>query len=205
MACRLLPASFDKIRTLFSAQVLDLFRLCNLELKASEYQFYQLICRLTHSIAPAEVVDLYNEFRRMSHLWRWMKKLKWAGYGNNNKSAKNVGSAELANYCPACPQPGVNFPDDWKNDSNRSRPVIETFPDIAHSMFRYVFQWVFVADGNFKADHIRPKAPSQDIWLSEGGGMAPRREEYFEFLKTAMDRQTVMSTFHPNAGHDSHS
>src|ERR1700735_3253399 len=28
---------------------------------------------------PAAVVDLYNEFRRMSRLWRWMKKLKWAG------------------------------------------------------------------------------------------------------------------------------
>lgn len=119
VACGLMPASFQRIRTLFSAQVLDMFRLCNLELKASAYQFYQLLRRMTKPMAPAEVVDLYNEFRRMSRLWRWMKKLKWAGFGHNQKGAKNVGPAELANYCPACPQPGVNLPKNWKADPNR--------------------------------------------------------------------------------------
>ena len=120
IACRLLPASFVNIRTLFSTQLLDQFRLCNLELKASAYQFYQLLRRLTSPMAPAEVVDLYNEFRRMTRLWRWMKKLKWAGFGHNGKTAKNVTSGELANYCPACPQPGINLPDNWKEDLNRS-------------------------------------------------------------------------------------
>ncbi|KAF8961009.1 hypothetical protein BDZ97DRAFT_1665083 [Flammula alnicola] len=173
VACRLLPASFHRIRTLFSAQALDYFRLCNLELKASAYQFYQLLRRLTMPMAPADVVDLYNEFRRMSRLWRWMKKLKWAGYGHNGKDPMNVGPGELANYCPACPQPGINLPDNWKDDLNRA-----------------VYQRVFVADGNFKADHVRQAKPSKDIWLSEGGGMAPTREEYFAFLKIAIERLT---------------
>jgi len=119
VACRLLPASFQTIRTLFSAQVLDTFRLCNLELKASAYQFYQLLRRLTMPMAPAQVVDLYNEFQRMSRLWRWMKKLKWAGFGHNGKIAMNVDRGELANYCPACPQPSINLPDNWKDDPNR--------------------------------------------------------------------------------------
>ena len=119
VACRLLPASFVNIRTLFSAQLLDLFRLCNLELKASAYQFYQLLRRLTMPIAPDRVVDLYNEFRRMSRLWRWMKKLKWAGVGHNGKTAMNVKHGELANYCPACPQPHINLPENWKHDPNR--------------------------------------------------------------------------------------
>ena len=50
-----------------------------------------------------------------------------------------------------------------------------------------------MADGNFKADHVRAKTPSNDIWLSEGGGMAPDRDEYFNFLKTAMETRTVSS------------
>lgn len=61
----------------------------------------------------------------------------------------------------------------------------------ADSIRRYVFQRVFVADGNFKADHVRAKTPSKDIWLSEGGGMAPRRDEYSSFLIGAMDTNTV--------------
>lgn len=119
VASRLLPASFHRIRTLFSAQALDNFRLCNLELKASAYQYYQLLRRLTAPLAPGEVVNLYREFRRMSRIWRWMKKLKWAGYGTGVKPVEEVKSGELATYCLACPQPGINIPEDWKNDPAR--------------------------------------------------------------------------------------
>ncbi len=77
VASRLIPASFDRIRTLFTAQMLDYFRLCNLELKASAYQFNQLLRRITLPMAPSQVLNLYNELRRMSRLWRWMKRLKW--------------------------------------------------------------------------------------------------------------------------------
>ena len=36
-----------------------------------------------------------------------------------------------------------------------------------------------------------------DVWLSDGGGMAPNRSEYMEFLKTAFERRTVSSQFCP--------
>lgn len=119
VASRLLPASFEKIQTLFSAQLLDHFRLCNLELKASAYHFYHLIQRLTNPMNPAEVVNLYREFRRMTRIWRWMKRLKWSGYGNNNKRSSEVKAGELTIFCPACPQPGINLPANWKEDSAR--------------------------------------------------------------------------------------
>lgn len=118
-ACRLLPASFSNIRTVFSMEVLDHFRLCNLELKASAYQFYQLLRRLTRPMEPAQAVNLYDEFRRMSRIWRWMKKLKWAGYGHKRGDPMNVEAGKLANYCAACPQPGINLPERWKDDKNR--------------------------------------------------------------------------------------
>lgn len=193
IASRLLPASFQRIRTLFSAQVLDFFRLCNLEMKASAYQFYHLLCRLTSPMAPAEVVDLYNEFRRMTRLWRWMKKLKWAGYGHNGKNPMDVKPGELANYCPVCPQPGVNLPVNWKEDPHRS--VQRHSHNTHHYMFsfRFAYRMVWVADGNFKADHVRqpPLSNSNDVWLGEGGGMVPLRAEYHAFLRTALERQTV--------------
>jgi CxC2 like cysteine cluster associated with KDZ transposases len=120
VACRLLPASFVRIRTIFTAQLMDYFRLCNLELKASAYQFYQLIRRLTLPMGQSEMVNLYHEFRRMSRLWRWMKKLKWAGYGHNQQDDHlNPPAGSLAIFCPTCPQPTVNLPEDWKMDANR--------------------------------------------------------------------------------------
>jgi hypothetical protein len=118
VASRLVPTSFTKIRTLFTVHVLNQFRLCNLELKASAYQFYQLIRRVTLPTRPAEVVNLYHELRRLSRLWRWMKKLKWAGYGHNQKDPLNPEPGSLANFCPACPQPGINIPENWQEDVN---------------------------------------------------------------------------------------
>ncbi|KAM6490262.1 hypothetical protein JOM56_014239, partial [Amanita muscaria] len=182
VASGLLPASFSRICTLFSAQVLDYFRLCNLELKASAYQFYQLTCRLTMPILLAEVINLYHEFRRMSRLWHWMKKLKWAGYGHNKNDILNPAAGVLANFCPACPQPDVNLPDNWKEDDNK-----------------FVFQRMLAADGNFKADHVRQKNPDNDIWLWDGGGMAPNQYDYSQFLQIATERSTVsacQNTFH---------
>ena len=101
LAARLLPTSFERIRTLFTGQLLDYFRLSNLETKASAYQFYHLLQRLTNPMDPGAVVNLYREFRRMARIWRWMKRLKWAGYGNNRKMATDV-------------QPG-----NWKDDPAR--------------------------------------------------------------------------------------
>lgn len=120
VAAGLLPASFKRIRTLFTTQLLDHFRLCNLELKASAYQFYHLLQRLTNPMAPMEVVNLYREFRRMSRIWRWMKRLKWAGISHSGKKVSDVPAGQLTVFCPACPQPGINIPDDWKDDKNRS-------------------------------------------------------------------------------------
>src|ERR1700690_1031893 len=119
VASNLLPTSFTRIRTLFTAQVLDHFRLCNLELKASAYQFYQLICHVTLPMRPAKVVNLYHELRCMYRLWCWMKQLKWAGYGHNQQDPLNPELGSLVNFCPACPQVGINIPDNWKDDGNR--------------------------------------------------------------------------------------
>ena len=41
-----------------------------------------------------------------------------------------------------------------------------------------MFKRIFVADGNFKADHVRQKKTAGDILLSEGSGMIPSSQEY---------------------------
>ena len=83
---------------------------------------------------------------------------------------------ELANYCPACPQPGINLPEDWKDDPNR---CIE-FPE-SNNMecsicnFRFAFWHIITSNGNFKANHVAqpPASNKKDAWLGEGGGMMP--------------------------------
>ena len=46
-------------------------------------------------------------------------------------------------------------------------------------------------DGNFSADHVAQNPPSNDYHLLDGGGIFPNRQEYLDFLKSAMERNTV--------------
>lgn len=48
---------------------------------------------------------------RVSRTWRDLKIRKWFGYGHDTESPPHNG--DLALFCPACPQPGVNIPVDW--------------------------------------------------------------------------------------------
>jgi CxC2 like cysteine cluster associated with KDZ transposases len=112
------PSTFQRINTIFTTKVLDMFRLSNLELKASAYQYFQLLHRLT-SRASVPSPDLYNDLRKVSRAWRWMKKLKWAGYGHKKADPMKPTAGDLTVFCPACPQANVNLPPDWKSDPNR--------------------------------------------------------------------------------------
>ena len=56
-----------------------------------------------------------------------------------------------------------------------------------------------MADGNFKADHVRQR-DNNDVWLSEGGGMMSSRREYDEFLVTAKEQSTVSNVYISLAG-----
>ena len=48
-----------------------------------------------------------------------------------------------------------------------------------------------MANGNFKADHVRQHGLTADVWLSPGGGMMSKDGEYKDFLKTASEMAMV--------------
>jgi hypothetical protein len=54
-------------------------------------------------------------------------------------------------------------------------------------VFRFVFKHIFVADQNFKADHVRQKNSNTDVRLWDGAGMAPNQAEYGQFLQAAIE------------------
>ena len=98
------PTSFVQVRTIFTAAVLNHFCYCNLEMRSSAYQFFEMLRRVTNSLNPSKVVNLYHELRRLSRLWRWVKKLRWAGYRQRVGQPITPKPGELGNYCLACPQ-----------------------------------------------------------------------------------------------------
>ncbi|KAG1903999.1 uncharacterized protein F5891DRAFT_946598, partial [Suillus fuscotomentosus] len=99
--------------------------------------------------------------------WRQLKTMKWHGFGHRSD---NPSTGELALFCPACPQPGINVLlsedeslDDWK------------------------YTWSFVMDGNFKAEHLHPIKPFNEVWLSDGLGFMVGKDRYKMHLAEAAD------------------
>lgn len=58
-----------------------------------------------HHIDKAHCKDRYRELMRVARQWRQLKTMKWHGFGHRSD---NPSTGELALFCPACPQPGIN-------------------------------------------------------------------------------------------------
>jgi hypothetical protein len=56
---------------------------------------------------------------------------------------------------------------------------------------RWVYRRMYVADGNFKADHVRQARSEDELWLWDGAGMMPNRREYMDFIVSAVEQSTV--------------
>ena len=46
-------------------------------------------------------------------------------------------------------------------------------------------------DGNFKAEHMRPKNPANEVWLMDGMGFMVSMPEYKDYLAGMLNRVEV--------------
>lgn len=69
--------------------------------------------RLTYDHTPF-VQNQYQALLRVSRQWSHLRDLMTHGYGYPDK--ENPGEGDLAFFCPACPQPGINIEEDWRED-----------------------------------------------------------------------------------------
>ena len=113
----LYPASTERTRTVFTFRVLHHFDLTNLEGKTSAWQYYSTLRRLTSNAFPDLVVDRYRELMRVLRQWRDLTSRRRAGVPLDKHLSLNPG--DLALFCPACPQPEVNLPGNWKHDTEQ--------------------------------------------------------------------------------------
>jgi hypothetical protein len=98
--------------------------------------------------------------------------MKWHGFGHCK--AGEPGPGQLALFCPACPQPGINLPDNWVDDP---KPLL--------------FTQGLVMDGNFSAEHMKMRRPESDVFLTNGAGYMVKTDEYKAHLSCAKEYKEV--------------
>jgi hypothetical protein len=106
----LYPASYDRIKTVFTFACLDDHRYEYLECKSSHYQYHNKLRRWTCPQYPDAAPNRYKELCRVGQQWRNLKYRKWFWILHN----LNAMRGEMAIFCAACPQDGVNLPAGWE-------------------------------------------------------------------------------------------
>ncbi|KAJ8584343.1 hypothetical protein M405DRAFT_866304 [Rhizopogon salebrosus TDB-379] len=162
------PATSIDPRTAATFRILQQYHLLSFESKASGYEFYQSIARLTDNTGLLPRKDRYEVFLRMVREWRHLKMLKRAGRGHDPAGVANTGSGECAVLCPACPQPNKNLPDNWEGAPEEKR-------------WLYV---LFIAiDANFRLKRRIVSKDSADPGLSRGWAYFVDETEYKVYLQ----------------------
>ncbi|KAG1842954.1 hypothetical protein F4604DRAFT_1689650 [Suillus subluteus] len=110
----LFPASFTHPKTMFTFALLDNFILDNLECRTLAMNYYSKLKHITSSTSPHLVPDRYWELIRVTRQWRQLKLLKWNGFCHERRDPKD---GELALFCTACPQLGINVAVPTKDDT----------------------------------------------------------------------------------------
>jgi hypothetical protein len=54
----------------------------------------------------------------VSRQWRDLQVRKRFGFGHDRGRVPHSG--DFTDFCPACPQPGINLPEDWYKQENQS-------------------------------------------------------------------------------------
>ncbi|KAG1721504.1 uncharacterized protein EDB91DRAFT_1240303 [Suillus paluster] len=155
MKAMLFPASLTCPQSAFTFDVLDNFLIDALECKTSAMSFYQKLRRFTNNAFPDKIPDQYRELMRVS----------W----------------DLALYCPACPQPGINLPTSWRYDYEE-----------------WLVMRRYVVDGNFIAQHMKMKIPEDNVSLADGKGYmvteGPYQAHIHDSKSTCSNHRAVNAT-----------
>jgi hypothetical protein len=121
-------------------------------------------------------------------MWRDLMAQINSGLGHETEKDPQPGA--LAIFCPACPQPDINLPQGWENDSKRYQLCV-FFITIMLIISRWLYTRSIVIDGNFAAEHLKMRQPQNDIALSPGGRYMVEPKRYELHLNTGMEFNQV--------------
>ncbi len=125
------PTTAERPNTVISFDALKFFHLLTLQAKTSFYDFYETLAqRIDNSglqqhpvsvklifiaiILTIYLKNCYRESFRAFRQWRHLKILKRHGRGHVIGGIESTLAGSCAVECPACPQPGRNLPENWR-------------------------------------------------------------------------------------------
>ncbi|KAH9482438.1 hypothetical protein JR316_0004538 [Psilocybe cubensis] len=153
LRARLFPSTVGDPKTAATFDVLEHFQLLSFNSKVSGYEYYSTLSRLTDNTGTKAPPDRYPVFLRIIREWRHVRLLKRMGRGHSETGVNGTKEGECAVLCPACPHPGINLPDNWKE-----RPESE----------QWLYSLFIAIDANFRLKRMNVSTDERDPGLNHG-------------------------------------
>ncbi|KAF8804991.1 hypothetical protein BYT27DRAFT_7225132 [Phlegmacium glaucopus] len=112
--------------------------------------------------------DRYPVFMRIVCEWRHICLLKCMGRGHSESGVNGTQEGQCAVLCPACPQPGVNLPPDWKE-----RPESE----------QWLYSLFIGIDANFRLKRMNVSSDEHNPPLNHGYAYVVEAKKFRSYLK----------------------
>ena len=145
--------------------------------------------------ANGVIQNLYKQLLRVSCQWCDLMNRMQTGLGHQLGEGDPL-DGSMAIFCPACPQPGINLPQDWQERYN-SYVLIKSakHPMINWLKKRNQLIRTFIMDGNFSAEHMRCRTGEKDVSLSAGMALMANPDSYKAHLRSGQESIQVCGIF----------
>ncbi|KAJ7584153.1 hypothetical protein C8J56DRAFT_1054689 [Mycena floridula] len=167
---RLYPATtrVPTIAATFAA--LDYFQILSFESKLNLHDYYGTILRQTDNMDLKATPAREDQLRLMVREWRHLHMVKRAGCSHDPAGVEVASSkaGALALRCPACPHPGINLPNDWKDVPPEKQ---------------FLYALFIGMDANFKLKRKGVSSETKDPSLSDGAAYFVPEQPYQEHLE----------------------
>ncbi|KAG1868741.1 hypothetical protein C8R48DRAFT_598239 [Suillus tomentosus] len=174
------PSTTVDPRTAATFRLLHHYQILSFESKASAYEFYHSLVRISDNVGLINKVgDRYESFMRMVREWRHLKMLKRFGRGHDPVGVSGTKEGECAVLCPACPQPGKNLPPDWKQ---------------APKAKQWLYSLFVAIDANFRLKRRNISSDEVDPSLSEGWSYFVEEKKFKSHLKEHLSKTQEKSS-----------
>ncbi|KZV97162.1 hypothetical protein EXIGLDRAFT_670364 [Exidia glandulosa HHB12029] len=164
LGASLYPATWDSPRTAFTFRLMKHYHLDSLQSRKPAYDYWAVIRRLTDNTRSKGIAPRYEELLRVSREWRCLMRLKRSGQALGIAKFLPNESTSVGVVCPACPRPGFNMPDDWREKQT---------PDNMHVNAEFLG-----IDGNCRAVVKNKRHDVHDVPLLDGRAYFVNSEEY---------------------------
>ncbi|KDR65106.1 hypothetical protein GALMADRAFT_82273, partial [Galerina marginata CBS 339.88] len=170
------PATQLTVKTCATFELLAHLHILALTSKASTYDFYRALERMSESSGINRPSSRYRALFRMIMQWRHLKMLKWAGRGNDSTGVSGTKLGELAIRCPSCPYPDINLPAGWAD---------------APDEMKFLYMLFICMDANFRLKNQLVSNYSQDPGLGNGWAYMIPRAPYERYVLSRANDEDI--------------